>query len=63
MSTQEQLIEEIKQQPEPLVREVLHYLRFLVRQQEEARWADVLPDRQVEQEVLNILDGHDSQAR
>ena len=57
MSTQEMLAEEIKRQPEPVLREVLHYLKFLARQREEEAWADVLPTREVEQEVLNILDG------
>ena len=32
MSAQEMLIEEIKHQPETVVREVLHYLKFLERQ-------------------------------
>ena len=31
MSAQETLIEEIKRQPEPVVREILHYLKFLER--------------------------------
>ncbi|NUQ62865.1 MAG: hypothetical protein HUU20_10270 [Pirellulales bacterium] len=57
MNTQELLIEEVKRQPEPVQRELLQYLRFLVRQREEAQWSDVLPDRQIEQEVLDILDG------
>jgi len=57
MSTQEMLVEEIKGQPEPVLREVLHYLKFLARQRQEEAWADVLPTREVEQEVLNILDG------
>ena len=57
MSTQEILVEEIKHQPEPVLREVLHYLKFLTRQREEEAWADVLPTREVEQEVLDILDG------
>ena len=52
MSTQESLIEEIKQQPETVLREVRHYLKFLTRQREEEAWADVLPTREVEQEVL-----------
>jgi hypothetical protein len=56
MSTQEILLEEIKNQPEPVLREVLHYLKFLERQREEEQWADVLPSRKVEQEVLDILD-------
>ena len=56
MSTQEILIEEIKHQPEPVLREVWHYLKFLTRQREEEQWADVLPTRDVEQEVLGVLD-------
>ncbi len=56
MSTQDILVEEIKRQPEPVLREVLHYLKFLTRQREEEAWADVLPTREVEQEVLDILD-------
>jgi hypothetical protein len=56
MSAQEMLVEEIKRQPEPVLREVLHYLKFLARQREDEAWADVLPTREVEQEVLNILD-------
>ena len=57
MSTQELLLEEIKHQPEPVLREVWHYLKFLMRLREEEQWADVLPTREVEQEVLDILDG------
>jgi hypothetical protein len=34
MSAQEMLIEEIKHQPELVVREVLNYLKFLERQRE-----------------------------
>ncbi|MEK7706679.1 MAG: hypothetical protein AAB380_01625 [Verrucomicrobiota bacterium] len=56
MSTQEILVEEIKRQPEPVLREVLHYMKFLERQRAEEQWADVLPSREVEQEVLDILD-------
>jgi hypothetical protein len=56
MSTQEILLEEIKRQPEPVLREVLHYMKFLERRREEEQWADVLPSREVEQEVLDILD-------
>jgi hypothetical protein len=63
MSTQEMLLSEIKNQPEPVLRELWHYLRFLARQREEEAWADVLPTREVEQEVLNILDGYDSAPR
>ena len=56
MSTKEILLEEIKHQPEPVLRELWHYLKFLTRQYEEEKWADVLPTREVEQEVLDILD-------
>jgi len=63
MSTQEMLLSEIKNQPEPVLREVWHYLRFLTRQREEEAWADLLPTRKIEQEVLDILDGHDSTSR
>jgi hypothetical protein len=56
MSTREILLEEIKRQPEPVLIEVWHYLRFLARLREEEAWADVLPSRQVEQEVLDHLD-------
>jgi hypothetical protein len=34
MSAQETLIEEIKRQPEPVVREVLNFLKFLERQRD-----------------------------
>ena len=57
MSAQEMLIEEIRHQPEPVVREVLHYLKFLERQRAQENWSDVLPSREVEQEKLDILDG------
>ncbi len=55
MSAQEILIEEIKRQPEPVVLEVLHYLKFLERQRAEETWADLLPSREVEQEKLDLL--------
>lgn len=51
------LIEAIKLQPESVVREVLHYLKFIERQRAQEEWADVLPSREVEQETLDILDG------
>ena len=57
MRTQEILLEEIKRQPEAVLREVWHYLKFLTRQREGENWADVLPTREVEQEVLDVLDG------
>ena len=57
------LTEEIRHQPESVLREVWHYLRFLARQREEESWADVLPTRDVEQEVLDIVDGHEPTPR
>jgi hypothetical protein len=57
MSAQEMLVEEIKGQPEPVLREVLHYLKFITRTRAEEAWADVTPSREVEQEVLDLLDG------
>lgn len=63
MSTQEMLLEEIKRQPEPVSREVWHYLKFPTRQREEEAWANVLPTREVEQEVLDLLDGHEPAPR
>ncbi len=63
MTTQELLIEEIRRQPEPVQLEVLHFLRFLVREHDAESWADVLPGREVEQEILGILDGQGSEAR
>ncbi len=42
MSEQEMLIEEIKRQPEPVVREILHYLKFLERQREKEAPMDSL---------------------
>ena len=57
MSAQEILIEEIRRQPESVVREVLHYLKFLDRQHAQENWDDVLPSREAEQEKLDILDG------
>ena len=56
MSAQEMLIEEIKHQPETVVREVLHYLKFIERQRAHENWDDVLPSREVEQEKLDLLD-------
>lgn len=57
VSAQEILIEEIKRQPETVVREVLHYLKFLEQQRAQEAWADLLPSREVEQEKLDLLDG------
>lgn len=63
MSAQEILIEEIKRQPEPVVRELLHFLKFLEYQRAQEYWADVLPSREVEQEKLDILDAQSRTAQ
>ncbi len=42
MSARKILIEEIRRQPGPVAREVLHYLKFLERQRAQEDWADVL---------------------
>jgi hypothetical protein len=57
MSAQEILIDEIRLQPEPVVREVPNFLKFLEHQRAQEQWADVLPLREVEPEKLDILDG------
>ena len=57
MSAKEALLEEIQKQPEPVLLEVLHYLKHVERQRADAEWADVLPGRAIEQEVADILDG------
>jgi len=45
MSTQEILLEEIKRQPEPVLRELQHYLDFLKRQREaEAPMESIVAD-------------------
>ncbi|HEX3628801.1 MAG TPA: DUF2281 domain-containing protein [Verrucomicrobiae bacterium] len=54
MSARELLIEEIKRQP--VLREVLHFMKFLERQRAQEEWEDVLPSREVEQEKLDIID-------
>ena len=56
MSAREILTEEIKRQPEPVLREVLHFMKFLERQRAQEQWDDVLPSREVEQEKLDIID-------
>ena len=63
MSAKEALLEEIQKQPEPVLQEVLHYLKHIERQRADAEWADVLPGRAIEQELLDIADGHAPAAR
>ena len=56
MSAREILAEEIKRQPEPALREVLYFMKFLERQRAQEEWVDVLPSREAEQEKLDIID-------
>ncbi len=56
MSARDALLTEIENLPEPVLQEALHFIRFAARQREAEQWADVLPDRVVEQEVLDIID-------
>jgi hypothetical protein len=57
MSAQEMLLEEIKRQPEPVLREVLHYLKYLVRAHEEDASSDLPLPREVDEDVVDLLDG------
>jgi hypothetical protein len=43
-----------------MLNEAWHFLRFLTREQEEQSWADILPSREVEQEILGAIDGDES---
>ncbi len=63
MSAKEALLAEIQRQPEPVLQEVLHYLKHIERQRADAEWADVLPGRATEQEVLDVAVGHAPAAR
>ncbi len=63
MSAKDALLEEIQKQPEPVLLEVLHYLKHIERQRADAEWADVLPGRAIEQEIADILDRNDPAAR
>lgn len=56
MSAREAILSEIDHLPESVLIEGLHFMRFAARQQEEAEWQDVLPSRDVEQEVLDLID-------
>ena len=56
MSARDALLTESEQLPESVLVETLHFMRFAARQQEESEWQDVLPSREVEQEVLDLLD-------
>ncbi|HRJ07893.1 MAG TPA: hypothetical protein PK490_13710 [Prosthecobacter sp.] len=56
MSARDAILIEIDSLPESVLQEALHFMRFAARQQQEAEWQDVLPSREVEQEVLDLLD-------
>jgi hypothetical protein len=56
MSARDSLLAEIARQPEPVVVEALHYIRYLARQREVELWDDVLRGREVEQEVMDLID-------
>lgn len=42
--------------PDSVLWEAVHFIRYAVRQQQQDEWQDLLPSREVEQEVLDILD-------
>jgi hypothetical protein len=56
MSARDALLTEIKELPESVLVETLHFMRFAARQQEELDSQDVLVSREIEQEVLDLLD-------
>lgn len=56
MSAKEALVAEIENQPESVLIETLHFIRFVSRQNQDERWAEVLPDRTVEQEILGLIE-------
>lgn len=56
MSARDQLKVEADRLPEAVVMEALHFIRFIARQNDEQEWQDVKPGRDVEQEVLDLLD-------
>lgn len=56
MSARDAILREIKDLPESVLQEALHFIRFAARQRQEDEWRDVLPTREVEQEVLDLID-------
>lgn len=56
MSARQAILTEIEDLPEPVLLEALRFIRFAARQHQDEEWQDVLPSREVEQEVLDILD-------
>ncbi|MCX6858149.1 MAG: hypothetical protein NTV80_24980 [Verrucomicrobia bacterium] len=56
MSARDTLLTEIETVPDSVLWEAVHFIRYAVRQQQQDEWQDLLPSREVEQEVLDILD-------
>lgn len=61
--TPQMLIDQIRAQPEPMLREIWHYMKFLELRRQEEDNADILAGREIEQEILDILDGDASKTR
>ena len=61
--TPQMLIDQIRVQPEPVLRELWHYMKFLELKRQEEDNADILPGREIEQEILDILDADASTTR
>lgn len=51
------LVNHIRSQPEPVLREIWHYMKFIELKRQEEDNADILLGREIEQENLDILDG------
>ncbi|MEA3209799.1 MAG: hypothetical protein QOE70_2856 [Chthoniobacter sp.] len=56
MSARDAILTEVEHLPESVLQEALHFIRFVARQREDAEWQDILPSREVEQEVLDLID-------
>jgi hypothetical protein len=56
MSIRDSLIHEIENQPDRVLIQALHFIRFTARQTDTEQWDDILPNREVEQEILDLLD-------
>lgn len=56
MSARQAILSEIETLPDEVLQKVIHYIRVVARQQQEEEWSDVQPSREVEQEILDILD-------
>jgi hypothetical protein len=55
--TPDLLMSRICQQPEPVLREIWNYVRFLEMKRQEDENSDILVGRDIEQEILDILEG------